>query len=279
MNPHYTQIKHSLQELFSEREAATITKLLLSDYFSFTTLELYGGKDRFFSPKEEEEWIHILNRLKKQEPIQYILGNETFLGLTFKVTPNVLIPRPETQELVEWIIAQNREKSTCNVLDIGTGSGCIAISIAHFMPQSKVTAWDISADALSVAKQNAISNHTTVHFEQCDILSLSTIHQSYDLIVSNPPYIAEKEKSEMSANVIEWEPKGALFVPDQDPLLFYRQIATLALTSLSHEGELYFEINEAYGEETSQLLQELGYSTIELKKDFFGKDRMIKAIR
>ncbi|MGL4851834.1 MAG: peptide chain release factor N(5)-glutamine methyltransferase [Phocaeicola sp.] len=279
MNPHYLQIKQSLQELFPESEAASMAKLVLCQHFHYSTIELYGGKDRFFSPKEAEEWLEILNRLKKHEPIQYILGSDIFLGLTFKVAPGVLIPRPETQELVDWILTDCKQQTHARILDIGTGSGCIAVSLAHALPHAQVTAYDLSKEALEIATYNAQQNGVTISFEECDILAQPALPTAFDIIVSNPPYIAQQEESEMLPNVLAWEPHLALFVPNHDPLLFYRQIATLALDALPPGGKLYFEINEAYGAETQQLLENLGYNTIELRKDLFGKERMMKAIR
>ncbi|MGL4519084.1 MAG: peptide chain release factor N(5)-glutamine methyltransferase [Phocaeicola sp.] len=279
MNPHYLQIKQSLQELFPEGEAASVAKLILCQHFHYSSIELYGGKDRVFSLKEEEEWYEILARLKKEEPIQYILGEEQFLGLSFQVTPSVLIPRPETQELVDWILKEPRTSQAPHILDIGTGSGCIAISLAKLIPAATVTAWDISAEALEVAKRNGERNEVTVTFEERDLFTQSHIDFPVDIIVSNPPYIAQQEEEEMHQNVLKWEPHTALFVPNHDPLRFYRKIAILAFAALQSGGELYFEINQAYGKETLQLLEEIGYSTTELRKDLFGKDRMIKATR
>ena len=279
MNLHYLHIRQSLLDLYPESEASSVAKLILNKHYNFSTIELYGGKDRFFSQEEEEAWQQILHRLKNNEPIQYILGQEEFLGLNFKVTSSVLIPRPETQELVDWVVTDNKNLPSCHILDIGTGSGCIAISVAKLIPHAEVTAWDISVDALEVAKQNAIQNEVTVIFEECDILAQTTINKPFDIIISNPPYITQQEEEEMNNNVLEWEPHTALFVPNHDPLLFYKQIATLALGALPSGGKLYFEINEAYGKETIQLLHSLGYKSYELRKDLFGKERMIKAIR
>lgn len=279
MNPHYLQIKKQLQELYPAGEAASIAKLILCEHFHYSTIELYGGKDRVFSQKEEAEWLEFLDRLQKEEPIQYIIGHEKFLGRSYKVTPSVLIPRPETEELVNWIVSDHQNSAPCQILDIGTGSGCIAISLAKLLPQATVTAWDISADALVVAAENGANHEATVTFEQCDVLATNQINFPVNIIVSNPPYIAQEEEREMEAHVLQWEPHTALFVPNHDPLLFYRKIATLGLTALPNGGHLYFEINEAYGKETIQLLEELGYSSLELRTDFFGKERMIKAVR
>ena len=221
----------------------------------------------------------MIRRLKKNEPIQYIIGVESFCGLTFEVNPSVLIPRPETQELVGWIAGDCEGKEACRILDIGTGSGCIPVSLAHRLPKAEVESWDISEDALQVARRNAERNGVEVLFRQKDVLKASPDEARYDVIVSNPPYIAEKEKVDMEANVLDWEPSIALFVPDEDPLLFYRKIAQLGCSMLKEGGALYFEINRAYGQETIQMLEAMGYKEIELRKDSWGNDRMMKAER
>ena len=220
----------------------------------------------------------MLSRLKKNEPIQYIIGTESFCGLTFEVNPDVLIPRPETQELVRWI-ESDWKSLPCRILDIGTGSGCISISLAKFLEDAKVESWDISEGALQVAHRNCVRNEVEVLLRQQDVLSVVPEGELYQVIVSNPPYICEKEKVDMDANVLDWEPETALFVPDADPLLFYRKIAELGISMLCEGGALYFEINRAYGEETLRMLEGLGYRQLELRKDDFGNDRMIKACR
>ena len=222
--------------------------------------------------------FNAIERLKKQEPIQYIQGYSDFCGLRFKVTPATLIPRPETSELVEWIAADHHGK-TVNILDIGTGSGCIAVSLASKLPKSTVSAWDISAEALAVAAENSRNNGTEVTFERVDILAHEPLNGHFDIIVSNPPYIKENEKSAMHSNVLDWEPHTALFVPDSDPLLFYRTIAVKGLELLKCGGTLYFEINRAHGAETVEMLANTGYKEIELRKDFADNDRMIKATK
>ena len=238
----------------------------------------YFLKDDVTLTAEQEALLdNAIERLKKQEPIQYILGYSDFCGLRFKVTQATLIPRPETSELVEWIASE----ATCNgsILDIGTGSGCIAISLAHRLPQSKVTAWDISPDALAVAAENSKANSCAVAFEEVDILAYEPTGEQFDIIVSNPPYIKENEKAEMHSNVLDWEPHTALFVPDSDPLLFYRTIAKKGLMLLKPGGKLYFEINRAHGKETMDMLAAFGYTSIELRKDFAENDRMIRAVK
>lgn len=279
MHPIVHEMKESLKGAYPESEAGALAKLLLVEVFGFSTLELYGGKDKAISEKERTLLNDIIKRLQQNEPIQYILGMETFCGLNFRVDKNVLIPRPETQELVEWILTDNKELKNGCILDIGTGSGCIAITLAKCLPEVEVEAWDVSKGALQIASQNALDNGVRVHFVEQDVLTFVPQGASFDVLVSNPPYITEVEKTEMEANVLEWEPKTALFVQDNDPLLFYRKIASLGRVMLKSGGMLYFEINRAYGAEMVEMLNEMGYSSIELRKDLFGNDRMIKAIR
>ena len=279
MHPVLHEIRDALKGYYPDSEALSLAKMLLVEAFGFSTLELYGGKDKEISGNRLRDLHEMLSRLQKNEPIQYIIGIETFCGFTFEVNKNVLIPRPETQDLVYWIADDCKEKSSCRMLDIGTGSGCIAVSLAKLVDGSKVEAWDVSHEALSVATRNAEKNEADVLFRQQDVLVAKPESTRYDVIVSNPPYIAEKEKANMDANVLDWEPSLALFVSDDDPLLFYRKIACLAKDMLTEDGSLYYEINQAYGLETVQMLEELGYHSIELRKDAFGNDRMIKAKR
>jgi release factor glutamine methyltransferase len=219
----------------------------------------------------------ILARLQKYEPLQYVLGRAPFDGLELEVTPDVLIPRPETAELVAWIAAEARPDAS--ILDIGTGSGCIPIALHRRLPGARLTAWDVSEGALVVARRNAAACDAPVRFERCDVLTARDADgRTFDVIVSNPPYICQRERAEMQPNVLEWEPGLALFVPDDDPLLFYRRIAQLGRTLLRPGGQLYFEINRAYGPDTVAMLGGLGYRDITLKKDMEGNDRMIKAV-
>ena len=279
MHPLVRQIREALHGSYTDAEALSLAKMLLVEVFGFSTLELYGGKDRGFSEKEQEVLSDIVCRLQNHEPIQYIIGRETFMGLVFEVNENVLIPRPETQELVNWILEDRRADEGCKILDIGTGSGCIPISLAHFMSGAELEAWDISDGALDVARRNASQNEVKVLFRKQNVLEAVPSSSCYDVIVSNPPYITEKEKVDMEANVLDWEPSIALFVPDTDPLLFYRKIAELGLEMLVAGGALYFEINRAYGEMMKTMLEDMGYNNVELRKDMFGNDRMIKAIK
>ena len=219
----------------------------------------------------------ILQKLRAHVPIQYIFGHTEWMGLDLRVTPATLIPRPETAELVEWVLQMGDRDKQLKVLDIGTGSGCIALALKKAAPNWNVTGLDISEDALKVAKENAGRNNAEVHWLQADILSphcpvaSSPHHLHFDIIVSNPPYICNREKKDMDARVLDYEPHSALFVPDTDPLLFYRQIASLATSP----AMLFFEINEAYGNEVCEMMAEMGYTDIQLKNDMYGKPRMV----
>lgn len=228
------------------------------------------------TPSEKDQLYHMLQRLERQEPIQYIIGETSFYGLNFCVNPSTLIPRPETEELVHWIISDYKGKSP-KVLDIGTGSGCIAIALASKLADAKVWACDVSTQALESAKENARSNEVSVQFEHIDILHTVELPGTFDVIVSNPPYVRALEKEKMATNVLDYEPHLALFVTDADPLIYYRNIARLAMDHLEENGRLYLEINEYLGEEMVALLDQYAFESIELKKDMFGKDRMICA--
>lgn len=276
MNPIVYYIKQRLHGYYPDSEIVSIAKLLLTQVFGMSVIELYAGKDNSFSANEQKQLDDILIRLQKYEPVQYIIGVEDFYGLTFEVDPNVLIPRPETEELIDWIVQENKSAGL-RVLDVGTGSGCIAVSLAKNLEDAEVTAWDISEGALQVAARNCRRNGVDVRLEQKDILQLSSSDRQFDVIVSNPPYIAMKEKADMEANVLDWEPGLALFVPDEKPLLFYRKISELGLEMLKPGGRLFFEINRAYGKQVVQMMSALGYRNVELKKDISQNDRMIKA--
>ena len=278
-------ISHKIQEelanVYSDGEIKTLTRIIATELLGVSQMTFFLKDDVTLTAERQCLLDNATQRLKKQEPIQYILGYSDFCGLRFKVTQATLIPRPETSELVEWIASEATGKATGkeSVLDIGTGSGCIAVSLAHKLPQSKVTAWDISNDALAVATENSKANGQDVTFERVDILAYQPTGEQFDIIVSNPPYIKENEKEAMHANVLDWEPHTALFVPDSDPLLFYRTIAEKGLTLLKPGGRLYFEINRAHGKETMDMLAALGYTHIELRKDFAENDRMIRAVK
>ncbi|HBK84134.1 MAG TPA: peptide chain release factor N(5)-glutamine methyltransferase [Flavobacterium sp.] len=238
------------------------------------------------SDAEVEKWNSILKELQNEKPIQYIIGKVEFFGMPFFVNANTLIPRPETEELVEWILKTTPQCSNIQILDIGTGSGCIAISLAKNLPQSTVYALDISNKAIEVAQKNADFNQVQIHFLNENILEIDNLSHhnslknrdssSFDLIVSNPPYVRFLEKSEIRKNVLDYEPHEALFVDDYDPLIFYRKIGQLAIKNLSMNGQLFFEINQYLAQETVELLKKIGFKTIELRKDIYGNNRMIQ---
>ena len=262
---------------YTQSEVSALTRIIATEMLGIPQMTYYLKDNVILTAEQEALLANAIERLKKQEPIQYILGYSDFCGLRFKVTPATLIPRPETSELVEWIACEATGNGS--ILDIGTGSGCIAVSLAYKLPQSKVTAWDISTDALAVATENSKANGCAVEFEEVNILAYEPTGEQFDIIVSNPPYIKENEKNAMHSNVLDWEPHTALFVPDSDPLLFYHTIAKKGLSLLKPEGTIYFEINRAHGAETMEMLAGFGYTGIELRKDFADNDRMIKAIK
>ena len=271
------QISEGLSGYYTAGEVSALTRIIATELLGVSQMAYFLKDDITLTAEQEALLDNAIERLKKQEPIQYILGYSDFCGLRFKVTPATLIPRPETSKLVEWIA--NEAIGNESILDIGTGSGCIAVSLAHKLPQSKVTAWDISHEAIAVATENSKANGCSVAFEQLDILAYQHTGEKFDIIVSNPPYIKENEKEAMHANVLDWEPHTALFVPDSDPLLFYRTIAKKGLQALRPGGRLYFEINRAHSNETMEMLAALGYTGIELRKDFAENDRMIRAVK
>lgn len=276
MNRVSTYIRQSLQDLYPPQEVKSLTMMICCDILGYQAVDVYLGKDINLSESKQQELENILARMRKNEPIQYIRGVADFYGMRFCVAPGVLIPRPETAELVELILRENPDAAT--LLDIGTGSGCVAISLSRHLPEAKVTAWDVSGDALAIALRNNELLGTSVAFEQRDVLTYEG-GDTFDVIVSNPPYVTEAEKSDMDANVLDWEPELALFVPDDDPLRFYRRIALLGKTLLASGGKLYFEINRAYGGATACMLEEMGYRHIRVLKDLFGNDRIVTANR
>ena len=266
------QINYIISELrgfYPEEELRELAYWILEESTGMTRTEiLFGCKDTKKNVYAQEIEV-ILQKLRAHEPIQYVFGHTEWMGLDLRVTPATLIPRPETAELVEWILHVADKHRPLRVLDIGTGSGCIAIALKKAAPNWQVTGLDISNEALEVTKENAQRNNVTIHWQQADILSLCALPM-VDIIVSNPPYICEKEKVDMQARVLDYEPAKALFVPDNDPLLFYRKIASLKGASM-----LFFEINEAYGEQVCSMLRTIGYTNVELKKDMYGKARMV----
>jgi release factor glutamine methyltransferase len=289
MHPSYLHIKAVLSALYEPAEAAAMARWILTDVFGLTSIELYGGKDKTFSANEQKHLADILERLKNFEPLQYVLGHAPFDGMELEVTPDVLIPRPETAELVQWIAEEASASSMdasaskdagkgLRILDIGTGSGCIPLALKRRLPQAELTAWDVSPKALEVARRNVEAQQAGVRLELRDVLLTEDADgRQFHIVVSNPPYICQKERPAMQRNVLDWEPELALFVPDDDPLRFYRRIAWLGRRILTPGGRLYFEINQAYGAETMEMLRGLDYRDITLKKDMEGNERMIKA--
>lgn len=278
MNVSVSYIRRALQESYSVQEAANLSRIVCCEMLGQTTIDYYLGKDIILSSKEMQKLNGILARLLNFEPIQYIQGTARFLERSYHVAPGVLIPRPETEELVEVMLREI--SSDARILDIGTGSGCIAISLSKAFPNAKVTAWDVSEDALCIARRNNDDLQASVCFVKQDVLAWrGDGGQCYDVIVSNPPYITELEKQEMERNVLDWEPFSALFVPNNDPLLFYRRIGELGRMMLVDGGRLYFEINRAYGEATAMMLCGQGYTGIRILKDISGNDRFVIAER
>ena len=278
MNVSVSHIRRALQESYSVQEAANLSRIVCCEMLGQTTIDYYLGKDIILSSKEMQKLNGILARLLNFEPIQYIQGTARFLERSYHVAPGVLIPRPETEELVEVMLREI--PSDARILDIGTGSGCIAISLSKTFPNAKVTAWDVSEDALCIARRNNDDLQASVCFVKQDVLAWrGDGGQCYDVIVSNPPYITESEKQEMERNVLDWEPFSALFVPNNDPLLFHRRIGELGRMMLVDGGRLYFEINRAYGEATAMMLCGQGYTGIRILKDISGNDRFVIAER
>ena len=266
-----------LQGVYDKEEVHCFFYILCDFFLQYSRFEVSMALDTIVSAKNITAFDMALLRLKKQEPIQYILGCTAFYGLTFKVNEHTLIPRPETEELVDWVLSNLHDQdSMLDILDIGTGSGCIAISLAKNIPTARVSGLDISEKALEVAQENAVKNQVLVSFCEKDILETTALKNKYDVMVSNPPYVRQLEKKAMNANVLDYEPGVALFVPNEDPLLFYRKIAQLAMVSLQTRGWLYFEINEYLSKEMDVLLKEIGFANIEIKKDFREVPRMIK---
>ena len=327
----YEELWHRLTHIYDAGEAKAIVRWVLDVRFGLSWTDILCGKVTELSAHDQTELEKIMQRLEKGEPVQYIIGVADFFGRQFHVELGVLIPRPETEELCRWILASDKHgltrtvreishqsdtkdreishqsdnevrvspsQSDANILDIGTGSGCIAITLALELPDAQVTAWDISDDALRIAAGNAKSLGANVTFKHRDVLdsslftldsslftldsSLFTLHSSlpkWDLIVSNPPYICEKEKSAMECNVLEHEPHLALFVPDDDPLLFYRAIAQYAAETLKAHGSLFFEVNPLYADDLAQMLRKMSYHDISIRQDQFGKSRFLKATK
>ena len=278
-----TQFIKELASYYDAYEAESFFYLILEEKKKLKQIHIALNPELEFSSEEIDEWNESLEQLKKEIPIQYLLGKTSFFGLTFNVNPNVLIPRPETEELVDWIISRvvsDYEKDqSIKILDIGTGSGCIAISLAKNLPQAKVYALDVSEGALQTAAQNAVLNSVEVNFIHKSILEVSDLEMEFDVIVSNPPYVRNLEKEEIKNNVLENEPHLALFVADDNALVFYDKISDLAKKSLVVGGKLFFEINQYLGKEMVELLGNKGFQEVELRKDIYGNDRMTCAVQ
>lgn len=296
----YNQLWKRLTAIYNEREAQAIVRTVLDALFGMSLTDICLGKVTQLSADDTTRLEKIIQRLEKSEPVQYVLGAEWFAGRLFSVAPGVLIPRPETENLVKWACDEAKEKEKedngkeergeeeeeglkkeeeaphPSILDIGTGSGCIAITVALALPQARVTAWDISPDALAIAAGNAHKLGASVRFEHQDALSAPDDKERWDVIVSNPPYICDSERADMSDNVLSYEPELALFVPDSDPLLFYCAIARYASKALKPGGRLLFETNTAYAHEVAQAMADEGFTAIEVRNDCFGKPRMVK---
>ena len=276
MNKIVAYIRSRLQPYYTAEEVSALSRIVCCDLLGQAPTDYYLGKDIVLSSKKEQELEDILQRLSRFEPLQYIEGRTLFLGREFWIAPGVLIPRPETEELVELMLKEI--PADARILDVGTGSGCIAISLAKELPDTLVTAWDVSPEALSVARANARKLQADVRFVECDVLACQVDEVGlYDVIVSNPPYVTEAEKADMEPNVLQWEPSLALFVPDDDPLRFYRRIAVLGRDMLADGGRLYFEINRAYGREMVEMLRTMGYVGVRVEKDLSQNDRFVIA--
>jgi release factor glutamine methyltransferase len=279
-----------LEKYFHQRLKANYPDSEIENFFFWTLEEILGiqridfvlQKNNAVDYQNIDRIKKVIQRLRNEEPIQYIFGSTEFYGLLFNVSTDTLIPRPETEELVEWIIETVKQDeylsslSELRILDIGTGTGCIAITLTKLIPSANTTAVDISKNALTVAESNSALNEVNVHFVISNVLELSSLENEFDIIVSNPPYVRNSEKIEIKNNVLKYEPDTALFVEDDDPLLFYRKIGKLSLESLNPNGYLFFEINQYLGKEMVDLLSDLGYQHIELRKDVFGNDRMTR---
>lgn len=282
----YNELWRQLTQVYDDYEAKAIARMVYEIRFGLMPSDLFIGKDTQLSTDDQKLLAEITQRLLTGEPVQYVLGEAEFGGRTFHVEPGVLIPRPETYELCQWIMEERRGKKeegrNTSILDIGTGSGCIACTLAAELADAEVTAWDISDDALRIATENAKRTNVHVSFKKVDVLNTSLLNRErpatgLDIIVSNPPYICNKERATMERNVLEHEPELALFVPDDAPLLFYRTIARFAAKTLNPGGALYFEINPLHVSEMQQMLSEEGFSHTEIRNDQFGKQRFTKS--
>ncbi len=278
----YDELWRPLSARYGAAEAKAIVRLVLERRYGLSFTDIVCGKVGMLPVEDERQLKGLMARLADGEPVQYVLGEAEFCGRLFHVGPGVLIPRPETEELCRWVEDSVARTDDCSLLDIGTGSGCIACTLAAAMPWAEVSAWDISDDALRIATGNAKRTGVNVSFHKVDVLQASEYGlrpSAFNVIVSNPPYVCDKERAAMEPHVLDHEPATALFVPDDDPLLFYRAIGRLAVFALKPGGQLFFELNALYARETAALLEALGFDDITIKRDQFNKERFIKACR
>ena len=278
----YDELWRPLSARYGAAEAKAIVRLVLERRFGLSFTDIVCDKVGMLPAEDERQLKGLMARLADGEPVQYVLGEAEFCGRLFHVGPGVLIPRPETEELCRWVEDSVARTDDCSLLDIGTGSGCIACTLAAAMPWAEVSAWDISDDALRIATGNAKRTGVNVSFHKVDVLQATEYGlqpSAFNVIVSNPPYVCDKERAAMEPHVLDHEPATALFVPDGDPLLFYRAIGRLAVYTLKPGGQIFFELNALYARETAALLEALGFGDITIKRDQFNKERFIKACR
>lgn len=274
-----TYFKTELSPVFELSEIEVLFYRLVEHQLSLSKIDVVLKSDFEVNSEGQLFFKSAIQELKEEKPIQYIIGSTEFYGLSFKVTEDTLIPRPETEELVDWIVKDNSDKNKLSILDIGTGSGCIPICLAKNLPKGSISTLDVSEEAIMIAQENAKMNEVVVEFINDDILIYSGCSEKYDVIVSNPPYVRHLEKQEIKKNVLAYEPHLALFVEDSDPLIFYRKITEFAVENLTENGVLYFEINQYLGKETVDLVKRYGFTSVELRKDLSGNDRMLKACK
>ena len=277
----YRELWEQLTPLYDETEAKAVVRMVLEVRFGLILTDILCGKVSDLSAEEGRSLEKIMQRLLQAEPVQYVLAEAEFAGRRFKVAPGVLIPRPETEELCAWIVSEQTptDRQAITILDIGTGSGCLAVTLSLDIPGATVSAWDISQDALRIASENAKAWKAPVSLALQDALAAPKDSMKWDIIVSNPPYIRPSETAEMAQNVLKFEPSTALFVPQSDPLLFYKAIANYAIQALKPGGKLYVEINPLYRNQLEEMLKNVGFIDVEIRKDAFGKDRMARATR
>ncbi len=267
-----------IQRNYEIEEARSISQIVFKEVLGYDTIQLILNENDLLPASIFEQLDYVAFQLNEHKPIQYIIGHTEFYGLNFEVNESVLIPRPETEELVDWIIKDHKDAQSLNILDIGTGSGCIPITLKYNIPQAKVNSIDVSKEAIAIALKNSLKNNVELFIHHQDVLQLQQLESDYDVVVSNPPYVLESEKSEMRKNVLDYEPSIALFVNDNDPLIFYKKIINLVENTTNKETHLYFEINESYAEELIKLFDLQKWQRPELRKDIRGKDRMIKSV-